>query len=471
MKLVPCAAGAALALLLGATAAGAQEDARVLRRGYLALKVGGEFTQYDARLGSGAGSGPLGGPLAFPLPASYFPALPPVRDSLARFFAATAAAGEAFPVTDEDVFPGTLSPELAADLRRVPISVEAGVASRLTLRATLPVVRRETEVVTRRLAGATLGFNSRPDTLAALLGDIDASLAAIGRLQYLPLAGSRAGQELQRRYLRATGDTTTLPLPATALSPSQLSTLLGADRSLPFAAATEDYRVGDVEVAAKLQLLGGTSGALSPYETGARFAVEAGVRLPTAMTTGADSLTELVGDDGHAGAMGAVFADLPLGRRFWMGAQARYGMLRPRDVERFTWDPEAPLEGLGELRRYRREPGDRLEAAVTPHFQVTDDLALTGRYGFARLGETVYTAADAEAGVPAGLEATGSGTLHTAGVGLVYSTMGAFTGARTDIPLEIWLAYDAAVAGSGGVPDLGRVTLSGRIWVPTWGGR
>ncbi|HEV2147508.1 MAG TPA: hypothetical protein VGR37_08925 [Longimicrobiaceae bacterium] len=472
MKLVPCAVGATLALLLGAAAAAAQEDARVLPRGYLALKVGGEFTQFDSRLGSGADGGPLGAPLAVPLPASLFPGtLPPVRDSLARFFTATSAAGETFPLTEADVFPGVLDPDLAADLRRVPISLQAGVTSRLMLRATLPVVRRETELVSLRLAGGTIGANARGDTLAALFRRIDPSLATIGRLPYLPLAGSRAGQELQRRFRRATGDTTTLPLPTTGLSRTQLNALLGANRSLPIAAAGENYRVGDVEMAAKLQLLGGT-GALSPRETGARLAVEAGVRLPTAMTTGADSLTELVGENGHAGATAAVFADVPLGARFWIGAQARYGLLRPRDVERFTWNPAAPLDSLVALRPFRREPGDRLEATVAPHFQVTDEIALLGRYGFARVGATVYTGADPDPGTNvAGLESTAAGTLHTLGVGMTYSTMGAFVQGRTAIPLEIWLAYDGAVAGSGGVPDLGRVTLAGRIWVPAWGGR
>lgn len=475
MKRLRRAAGFTLALLLCAGAASAQEDARVLPRGYVALKVGGEFTHYDSRLGA---EGRLGAPFAAPLPAALFPPLATVRDSLARFFAATGAPGESFALTEDDLFPGRLDAELAADLRRVPLALEAGVARRLTLRATVPVIRVETELVSLRLAGGALGYNARSDSLVRMLQRVDSSLAAIGRLTYVPLAGSRAGQEMQRRYGRATGDTARLPLPAAGLGRQRIGELLRASQlgtgALPVGSAPETYRLGDVELAAKLQLLGGTGGDASPRRTGARLAVEGALRLPTAMGLNADSLTEIVTDDGHVGAAGAVFADLPLGSRLWVAARARYGVLRPRDVERHTWNPTAPWDSLGELRSYRREPGDRLEAAVAPTFQLTPQLALSGRYGFLRAGETAYEAAPDPSSAPAilaGLESTAAQTLQTVGVGLGYSTMGAFVERRTDIPLELWLTYDAAVAGTGGAPELGTIRLTGRIWVPAWGGR
>ena len=71
----------------------------------------------------------------------------------------------------------------------------------------------------------------------------------------------------------------------------------------------------------------------------------------------------------------------------------------------------------------------------------------------------------------AGLESTAAQTLQTLGVGMGYSTLGAFVERRTNIPLEIWLTYDTAIAGSGGAPDVGVARLTGRIWVPAWGGR
>ncbi|MEW5926472.1 MAG: hypothetical protein AB1941_03220 [Gemmatimonadota bacterium] len=474
MKRFSRVAGACLALLLCAGTAAAQEDARVLPRGYLALRVGGEFTQYDSRRGGGAEA--LGAPFATPFAGTRFNSLRPVRDSLAGFFRASAHAGDAFALTDDDFFLGNLAAELATDGRRVPIAIEAGLARRLMLRVTVPVVRQETELVSLRLTDAAFGVNVSPDSLARRLQAIDSSLVRFGRLAFVPLAGSRAGQEMQRRYTRATGDTASLPLPTVGLGRTRIDDLLAANQlgDLTIGSAPENYRLGDVEVAAKLQLLGGTGGALSPRATGTRLAVEAGLRLPTATGTDVDSLTEAVGDEGHAGANAALFADVPLGRRLWVGAQARYGMLLARDVERVTWNPQEPWDSLGPARAFSREPGARLEAALAPTYQLTDQLALSARYAFARRGETTYEGEPDPSSAPAafaGLESTEAQTLQTLGVGLGYSTLGAFVERRTDIPLELWLTYDTAFAGSGGAPDVGMIRLTGRIWVPAWGGR
>ncbi len=476
MKRFPRVAGACLALLLCAGAAPAQEDARVLPRGYLSLRVGGEFTQFDSRRGGGSGGDALGAPFATPFPASLFPTLNAARDSLAGFFRASARPGDSFAPAADDFFLGSLGAELAADQRRVPIAIEAGLASRLMLRVTVPVVKQETELVSLRLADAALGVNSSPDSLAARLEEIDSALVRFGRMPYVPVAGSRAGLEMQRRYTLATGDDTPLPLPTTGLGRTRLNELLLANQrgALPIGSAPENYRLGDVEVAAKLQLVGGTGGALSPRQTGTRLAVEAGVRIPTATGTDVDSLTEIVSDEGHAGAGAALFADVALGRRLWVAAQARYGMLLPRDVERATWNPAEPWDSLGPARTFSREPGARLEAALAPTYQLTDQLALTARYAFARLGETTYEGEPDPGSAPAvfaGLESTAAQTLQTLGIGMGYSTLGALVERRTSIPLELWLNYDTAVAGSGGAPDVGMIRLTGRIWVPAWGGR
>lgn len=474
MKRFPRVAGACLALLLSAGAAAAQEDARVLPRGYLALRVGGEFTQYDSR--RGGGSEGLGAPFATPFPASLFPRLGAARDSLAGLFRATARPGDGFALAADDFFLGNLSADLAADQRRVPIAVEAGLTRRLMLRLTVPVVRGETELVSLRLADAALGPNRSPDSLTARLRQIDTTLVRFGRLPFVPVAGSRAGNELQRRYTAVTGDDAPLPLPAAGLGATALNSLLRENDlgALPIASAPESYRLGDVELAAKLQLLGGTGGALSPRETGTRLALEARIRVPTATGTDVDSLTEIVGDEGHAGASAALFADVALGRRLWMGAQARFGLLLARDVERATWNPQAPWEAPGAARVFSREPGARLEAALAPTYQLTDQLALSARYAFAHLGETTYSGDAGPGSAPAafaGLESTAAQTLQTLGLGLGYSTLSAFVERRTSIPLEVWLTYDTAFAGSGGAPDVGIARLTGRIWVPAWGGR
>jgi len=476
MKLFRSAVSAALALLvLSAGKATAQEDARVLPRGYVALRVGGEFAAFDSRLTS-EGTVGLGAPFAAPFAAPFFPPLTPARDSLARFFAATAEAGETFALTEADLFPGVLAVDLGADFRSVPISVEVGVLRRLTLRATVPIVRTGTELIALQLAGGAVGVNLARDSLANRLARIDPSLAGIGRTPYVPLAGSRAGDELQRRYTRATGDPTPLPLPTRGLGPVQLDELLVASELSPLGirSSAGAYRLGDAEIAAKAQLLGGTTEELSPYTTGTRLAVEGTLRLPTATGTEPDSVAKLVTDQGHAGVSGALFADVPLGSRFWVNANARVGVLFGRDVERLTWNPVEPWTGLGDTVTVRRDPGARLAASVAPTLRLTDQLALSARYGFATVGETRYdTEPDPGSAVLAfvGLESTEAQTLQTLGVGLTYSTMSAYLERRTNIPLEVWLTYDTAVAGTGGAPDVGVVRVAGRIFLPAWGGR
>ncbi|MBV9773132.1 MAG: hypothetical protein JO040_04245 [Gemmatimonadetes bacterium] len=475
MKLSRRAAGVSLALLLCAGAARAQgQDARVLPRGVVAAGVAGEYTYFSSRLGSD-GSGSLGAPFATTFPASFFPALRTVQDSLARFFTATARAGDTFAPTAEDVNLGTLDVSLAADVRRVPLFVEAGVLPRVTARLTVPLERRATELTGLRLAGGTLGLNTRADTLSKLLGKISPSLASIGRLAALPLAGSRAGSELQRRYLRATGDTTTLPLPTRAVNSTQLNTLLGAAslQPLPFESHHGDYLLGDVELAARMQLTGPVGVELSPGAHGTRIAVEAGIRLPTALGVNRDSLlTDVIGDVGHAGATVAAFGDFGLSSRFWVGTAARYTALLARDVERLTWTPGQPYTPLGEAVTVRRSPGAQMALSVAPRYQLTSQIALTGRYGFAHVGETTYEGTASSSSAPTalvGLESTGAGTVQTLGFGTTYSTMASFLARRTNIPLEVWLDYDTAITGTGGVADTGMLRLTGRLFVPAWG--
>ncbi|HEX2091115.1 MAG TPA: hypothetical protein VHG28_01890, partial [Longimicrobiaceae bacterium] len=377
------------------------------------------------------------------------------------------------------LLPGIVDVGLAADARRVPVSLEVGVARRLNLRVTVPIERRETELAGVRIVGGAIGTRgsltaAQRDSLSRMLGEIDVSLRAVARQPFLPLRGSRVGLAMQERYRRATGDPTPLPLPTRGLLPADLNALLREERldTLAFRSSSGEYGLGDVEVAAKLQLLGNPTGALSPGLTGSRIAVEAGVRLPTAMGTGPDSLIELVSDAGHAGATAALFADLALARRLWVGAYARYAALLPQDVERHVLLPAPPSPRLGELRTVSRDPGDRVEVAVAPHLQVTDELALSGRYGFARIGETVYEEGpDGEGSALAGLESVAARSVQSLGFGMTYSTLGAFAAGRAGIPLEVWLTYENVITGTGGAEDAKVVRVAGRLFYQFWARR
>lgn len=467
-------AALASALLLSAPLAAQGEDARVLPRGVVGVRVAGEFAHYDSRLGGERG-GPLGSPFTVALPASLFPPLDTVRARLAGVFAATGGNGEEFPLTAEDLVPGTLDVGVAANERSVPISLEVGVARRLTLWTTVPVERRGADVAGVRLLDGAVGRNLRADSLARLFRDAGPAFQALAGLRYLPLAGSRAGQELQRRFTRATGDTTRLPLPQAPLAAAQIDTLLasGGFDALPFRDVEGRYYLGDVEVGAKLQLVNSVEDTLGG--TGVRLAVAGALRLPTGQGAGLDSLAAPVSGWGHAGGSGSVFLDL-VGRRLAVSAAASYAVLTASDVLRYgvVVDSGGVVPRLGAARTVRRDPGDALLLAVTPRYRLTEEISLAGRYAFARFGETVFPGEELVDPVPgfrgfSGLESTAARSGQRIGVGAGYSTLGAFLAGRTPLPLEVSLLWETTVAGSGGIEDASVVRMEGRVMYPFWG--
>ncbi len=450
-----------------------EEDARVVPRGMVGIRLAGEYLQYDSRHG-GSLAGSLGAPFRVSLPTSLLPLVDTTRATLGRFFQATSAAGERFAVGPEDVAPGMLDVGVAAERRSVPISLEVGVARRLMVRATVPVERRASEVTAVRLLGGTFGRNLAPDSLARLFQRLGPSFQEVARLRYLPLAGSRTANELQVRYRRMSRDTTTvLPLPRFPLGGSQVDSLfvLSGLPPVPVRSAGGDYLPGDAEVAAKLQLVNTVGDSLSG-RSGTRMAVEAGVRLPTAQGVGLDSLAGIVSESGHAAVVAALFGDV-VRERFSVSASARYTALAGREVERFTLvaASRGPFPAPGSPRTVRRSPGGRLLVGLTPRYRLTDEVSLAGHYGFAWIGETTYRAAGDSLPALAGLESTAARTGQLVGLGARYSTLDAYLAGRTALPLEVSLLWRTTLFGTGGMEDAGVLRVEGRVLYPLWGRR
>src|SRR5215207_2071391 len=96
MKRSYLAAGALLLAALAPAHARAQgEDARVLPRGWVELRAGGTYAQYDSRFADG-GTEPLGARFEAQIQTLadrlLEPVVPPLRTRLAAFFAGTAAS-------------------------------------------------------------------------------------------------------------------------------------------------------------------------------------------------------------------------------------------------------------------------------------------------------------------------------------------------------------------------------------------
>lgn len=463
-------------LALAAGSARAQgEDATVLPRGMVEVGALGSYTRWDARFAPG-GTEPLG---AFAsgavFPASRFrPVSGAAKTALDSIFATfrrrDPSAGYA--VTDADLGFGTLETDLAADVREVPVSVRVGVLRRLTVGVSVPLERRTTSSLGRRIVGGGIGPNTAGDSLAALLAVVDSALIPLARSPYLPLADSPAGRALQDQFRAITGRTDPLPLPRRGINDEELNALFTGSDTLGLGSSPVTYGVGDVELNARLQLLNSLPTRLHPLRgsTGTRAAVEVGFRLPTGTGALADSTLELVTESGHMGPTAALFADVFL-RRFWISAYGRYAMRMEREVTRRFFDPLRPDSVLTDSVRVSRDPGDRLELGITPRYRLTDEISFAGRLAYFREGAVAYGAVEAPTpgAVFASIESTGARTAQLWGVGMSYSSYPAWEAGRAAVPVEISLLYENAFSGTGRAPDLTRVTAGLRFFFTGWG--
>jgi hypothetical protein len=471
----PFRAAAAFALLvLAAGRAHAQgEDALVLPHGVVEGSAGASFVHFTDVFGSDRV--PLGSFFATPLGAAAFPATVGTRDSLQRFFDATrtsTGSGE-YTVTTNDVRLGTFTPNLSAEQRVAPLSLRAGITNWLTVGVTVPIEWRRTEVSASRFVDPGIGPNPDATRNRQLLAAIDPTLAGLGASAYLPVQGTPAAQELERRYelLRAQGDTTTLSLPARGINQDELQKLLPSGSVYPFANEQRLYRPGDVELSARLQLMNTTGARYRPgldSAGGVRVAVEGAFRLPTGKGADLDSLLEVPTQSGQGGASGAVYADLFRGR-LWLSAAGRYSHPFARDVVRRTWTSGNPFLPLSDSLVVRRSPGSRMEIGITPRYRLTNEISLAARYALMHQGATTLGVTPDAGQAFAGIESTTAQTVHLAGAGFSYSTLTSYTRGRAQVPYEFSLLMEQAVTGSGGGQATSVVTVTGRVFVHAWG--
>lgn len=472
---------AAGALLLAAALAPAHaraqgEDARVLPRGWIEFRAVGLYTQFDSRFGSG-GKEPLGELFGAQLQTVaervLTPLATPAKAQLDSFFTNTAAQVQN-PVAPEAPVLGTARARLAGDVRRAPFTLSYGLSRRLMVGITVPFERNGTAVSGISLEGGTLGLNTSPDANAAMLNRIGASYAALGRAALLPVRGSAAGVELQRR-VAALADGDTLLLPTHGVSPAELTanaTLLAqltGDEAAAFGAvsAATPFQLGDVEVSARYQLVNRVRGYPLPDSArrGFRAAVAASLRLPTGPHADTIFLLVMPRDVGHAGVSADVYGDWFLAPRYWVSASAGFTQLLARDVLRrpFSGTRLFPSDTVPFISA-RREPGARFRASVMPRYRLTREITFAATYQFEHAGATSYTASDDAGEVGLGpVERTDAWTAHSVGIGAGYSTLPAFFSGKTRIPLEASIVYRNTVAGSGFAPHAGMVEVTGRV--------
>ncbi|HEU0053816.1 MAG TPA: hypothetical protein VFQ39_11595 [Longimicrobium sp.] len=478
MKLPRGAAALLLAVLAtGRLHAQQMNDARVVPRGWIEVRGFGDFARYDARFADG-GTVALGAPyvpayqsLAARLAA---PVLPSLQTSVAAFFQQT--AGQVTnPTAPTDLAIGDVNFEVSTDLRRVPLGVDFGLTSRISLGVTVPFERRSSSPTELLLRGGTVGINANPERNAVLLGRIDPAYAALGRLAFLPTAESAAGAELQRRVKAIVGDSVSLVLPTRGVSLQELlndpgrRALLDADEqaALEVRNASAGFRLGDVEVGARVMLFNtapATPFADSARATGFRSTLGVRARLATGASADTAYLLEVPSRNGHFGVGVDLHNDWFLSRRWWVTAAGTFEQRFGADVTRRAFAADRPFPPDTALRTLHRTPGARFLASVTPRYRLTREWGFAGFYGFEYEAETEFSAADDRGPVVLNpFEELGGWTAHRVGFGASYSTYEAYRQGRTPVPIEFWLLYRNTVAGDNLAPEAASIEVGGRF--------
>ncbi|HEU4559185.1 MAG TPA: hypothetical protein VFS20_15090 [Longimicrobium sp.] len=477
------AAGALLPLaaaLFPAAARAQGTDARTLQRGWIEFRGAGIYQQFNSRFADG-GSEPLGATFQAqlaPLVESLLaPALGPVRTNLDAFFSGTASQVDS-PVTPDPVTGGTLAAELAHDFRRGAFSLAYGLTRRITVQATVPIDRVGTPVTALGLSGSNLGINEQAAANAAILAKINPAYAALGNSLLLPVSGTPAAVELQRRVKALAGDTLALPTAVASLSAllteSEFNAPLTTEDSLALTAvsrATQSY-LGDIEVGVRFQFLNTTGGAhyALARPRGARAAVSLTARLPTGPKADTAFLLILPRQSGHAGVSAEVTGDLFPSERFWVTGSAGFAQLFGADVLRrpFSATRPFPNDTAPDI-SVRREPGARIGAMLLPRYRLTREITFAAGYRFDHQAATSYTSGDVDNVVLGPVERIDAWTAHSLSLGASYSTVEAFEAGRSRVPLEVSLLYHNSFAGGGYAPHAGTLEVVGRFLFQAFG--
>jgi len=338
----------------------------------------------------------------------------------------------------------------------VPVSLELGVTSFLTVGATLPFVRRRTESDVRFIpGGANSGFNPALQDAAAVEGFLAAFLNSVeegrtllegvcganpagadclegsvaledgntllrglqllyGNSPVVPLVDSDAGTGLHDRFaafsriLARLGGTPPVGLPPLANAPLDAQGFALFTQSPRYGVGLDTlgtvqraWELGDAEVHATARLLEWVDRDTGGAFLGRTFlAAGATLRLPTGQPPAASSLF----DPGTGG--GSVDLTLRLlgdvARPRW-GARVEGGYTRrgAAEMERRLALPEEVLAGLVLQRAVERSGGHLLRLDVAPRVAVTPDFGVGLAYRFSRRSQDLYRLAESGSGTDA----------------------------------------------------------------------
>lgn len=478
MKLAVCALAVCASMGLCTSPLAAQgSDARVIPRGVLRVEAAGVFTHFGDRFDGGA-EGRIGFPLETRLDPELFPPLQALLGELDEFFAETdSVIGTSFQTDPQTLFLQSRRLEASAGVRTVPFGIEVGIARNLSVGASVSVRRSDVSLDGLRIGDGTVGANPDPEFNQRLVGDSVPTLTEIAASPLLPVAGSAAAVELQRR-VRALFGGQELRLPTAAIDAVPFDPLAFGD-SLDVAQlgpGRSEWELGEVELGARYQLLNTQPGFPypdPPVRLGFRSAVELRVRLPTGTGPDPRRLLPFPSAEVGPGVTGRWLGDAILGERFWATIAGSYSTAFATTGEERLVRPDLPLASPSVVREVRRAPGDRWEVEITPRFRLTDEISFSAQYLYARrgAGEVEALGDPVAEGVvpfrPFALDA--DGTTQRWGVGARYNTLHGAPGDGGALPFELSLLIRNTFAGTAGAADATTIELQGRVYRRLWG--
>lgn len=418
------AAAAIVCLPAGRLPAQAVERSDTPRRGALRVTFDPRITTWEQVFTPG-GRQPLGAAFAGDSLTQWQPALALAQENV------RAATGLASYVAR---LGGSLL-AIRAERRVTPIGLEYGITNRLSLGATIPIVRVEVrERFREKPEGSNLGVLPDPSLYATFFGDLNTALTRLNdsiaagaygcpssplcaRAQalsaqgqalaaalasavngnpdttamFLPTAESDAGKSLSAvvsGLSRALADTfsiaafssATFLLPDVPVAGSAATTILDTRLSglglTPFGGSTPRhlrYFAGDAEVSAKYRLFSADAYAA---------AVALVVRLPTGHQDSPNDAFDLSTGDHQTDVEGRVTGELTVWHRLWLNVSARGARQLAGQRERRIGPVDQLFLPASTLARLRWDPGDYVAVDVAPLYRFSRLFAAGVTFGY-----------------------------------------------------------------------------------------
>lgn len=410
---------------------------------------------------------------------------------------------------------GRMQTALDADRRTFPFEFSLGLAPRLTLSATIPiVVTRVNATINLDSTSGNAGWNQASSQaanpggaaqVAALLGQLQTSAAALmariaagdygcpgsaacanaqavlARAQSVraslatlsaastpaaPVAGSAAGTSLaaaitslsqQLAALGVPALSATMALPSRRFAAADVQTIL-SEPAFGFGVEPFRYRkisaFGDLEAGLRIGLI---------ESEAARLVVHGGVRFPTGRRDSPDNFIDLAPADRQLDVSGGVEAVFTPGSVVSLHLAGGYTRQFADRLERRVASVRSPITTAAPI-GVNRDLGDIVWAAAYPGLRLSPSFTVYASGQYFRKGTDRYSAGGTDVSL---LEQFSRVTTTSFGGGIHYRSVGRDS---TALPVEAGMAYTAAFRGSGGfAPKSTVLTMYLRFFYRLWG--